>query len=448
MPYSLQPGMQATMRETMAAAGGTTGGDAFLRELFDVAVTAAHPSAALPPALPPPPARGRILLLSTGKAGGSMMAAAVNHYLAAGVAPERLFGLGTARHGYEGANPLIPVVGAGHPVPDAASVLAAERVLALAAQAGPDDLAVVLMSGGGSANWVAPVAGVDLAAKQALNRALLRSGAPIDEINCVRKHLSRIKGGRLAVSIGAPVVTLAISDVPGDDPSTIASGPTVPDPTTLADARAILARRRVDPPSAIAAALLDPANETPKPGDPAFARTTFGIIARPRDALAAAVRRAAAAGLEVIDLGPDVEGEARDVAARQARLALELRAAGRRAVILSGGELTVTIRGEGRGGPNQEFALALALALEGAEGIHALAADTDGTDGGRGEPTDPAGAIVRPDTLGRAQKMGLDPRALLAANDSTGFFAPLGDLLETGPTLTNANDLRAIVVGG
>jgi hydroxypyruvate reductase len=304
----------------------------------------------------------------------------------------------------------------------------------------------VLISGGGSANWIAPAGDVTLAEKQAVSRALLRSGSPIDEINCVRKHLSRIKGGRLAARLACPVHALAISDVPGDDPSTIASGPTVPDPTTLGDARAILERRGIAVPASVVAALSDPANETPKPGDPLFARSRFGIITRPRDALAAAVATVRRAGYEVIDLGPDIEGEAREVAAAQARLALELKAAGRRAVILSGGELTVTIRGEGRGGPNQEFALALALALGTAAGIHALAADTDGTDGGGGEPTDPAGAFVAPDTLARARAAGLDAEGSLAGNNSTAFFERLGDLLRTGPTLTNANDLRAVMV--
>jgi hydroxypyruvate reductase len=419
-----------------------------LGRLFDAAVAAAHPDVTLPAALPSPPVSGRILLLSTGKAGGSMMVAAVRHYLAGGVAPERLFGLGTARHGYEGAPSLIPVIGAGHPVPDAASVGAAERTLSLAAEAQDDDMAVALISGGGSANWIAPAQGLSLSEKQAINTALLRSGAPIGEMNCVRKHLSRIKGGRLAARIRCRLHALAISDVPGDDPSVIASGPTVPDPTTLADARAIVARRGIALPAAATAALADPANETPKPGDPIFGLGSFSIVTRPRDALAAAVDLARAAGYEVIDLGSDIEGEARVVANAQARLALDIRAAGRRAIILSGGELTVTMAGRGRGGPNQEFALALAIALDGAVGIHALAADTDGTDGGRGDPADPAGAIIGPGTLAAASAAGLDPAAMLADNDSTGFFERAGGLLVTKPTLTNANDLRAIVVEG
>ncbi len=421
----------------------------FLRGLFDAAVAAAHPAHALPPVLPPPPAKGRILLLSTGKAGGSMMSAAVRHYTeSCGLSPDRLFGVGTARHGYVDSNPLIPMIGAGHPVPDEGGLEAARRTLAAAAEAGPDDIAVVLISGGGSANWIAPAGDMSLAEKQALNKALLRSGAHIGEINCVRKHLSRIKGGRLAARIGAGRIhAFAISDVPGDDPSTIASGPTVPDPTTQAEARAILAKYRIAIPESAASVLADPAEETPKPADPLFCRTDFSIFVRPRDALEAAEAFARRAGYDVVSLGPDVEGEARDVAAEHARMALDLKRAGRRAMLLSGGELTVTIRGEGAGGPNQEYALALALALDGATGIAALAADTDGADGGRGDPADPAGAFVDPGTLARARAEGLDPAAHLAGNDSTPFFRRLGDLLETGPTLTNANDLRAIVVG-
>jgi glycerate 2-kinase len=424
------------------------GSRVFLRSLFDAAVAAAHPSQALPATLPPPEAQGRVLLLSTGKAGGSMMAAAVQHYREAyGLPDSRMFGLGTARHGYEGSNPLIPVVSAGHPMPDAGSVAATERTLAVAAEARPEDMAVVMISGGGSANWIAPAGRVTLVEKQALTRALLRSGAHIGEINCVRKHLSRIKGGRLARQIGAGRIwTLAISDVPGDDPSTIASGPTVPDPTTQAQALAILARYGLDLPGSIRAVLADPAEETPKPGDPLFQRVSFDIITRPRDGLNAAIMTARAAGYEVLSFGPDVEGEAREVAAAHARIALEMRAAGKRAIILSGGELTVTIRGEGTGGPNQEYALALALALKGAAGIAALAGDTDGADGGRGDPDDPAGALIDATTLTRAARLGHDPAAHLAGNNSTPFFAALGDLLKTGPTLTNANDLRAIMV--
>jgi hydroxypyruvate reductase len=302
------------------------------------------------------------------------------------------------------------------------------------------------MSGGASANWIAP-AGITFAEKQAVTRALLRSGANIGEINTVRKHLSRIKGGRLArAAHPAKIVTCAMSDVPGDDPAVIGSGPTVPDPTTLADARAIVARFQLDVPKAVTRALADPANESPKPGDAAFAAADFRLVARPADAFRAAEAAVRAAGYEHVFLGDQVEGEAREVAAVHARLARDLQAAGRRAVILSGGELTVTIRGNGHGGPNQEYALALAIALAGTAGIAALAGDTDGTDGGAGSASDPAGAFVDGTTATRAQKLGLDPAAFLADNDSTGFFARVGDLIAPGPTFTNVNDFRAIVV--
>ncbi len=377
------------------------------------------------------------------------MTAAAERYYAEkyGLGPDRLQGVGVARYGYEGAAKLIPMVGAGHPVPDQSGIDGTQRVLDLAETATADDLAVVLISGGGSANWIAPAGNLSLAEKQGLTRALLKSGADIGEINTVRKHLSRIKGGRLAARLApATIAAFAISDVPGDDPSTIASGPTVPDATTLADARAVLARYNVPLTGEIGRLLDDPASESPKSGDPAFARSSFTIISRPVDALHAAVNIADAAGYEVISLGPDVEGEAREVAAEHARMALELKAAGRKAIILSGGELTVTIRGEGRGGPNQEYALALAIALQGATGIAALAGDTDGTDGGRGLPTDPAGAIIDETTLQRAGFAGISPQDALNSNDSTGFFEAVSDLLEPGPTLTNANDLRAIVI--
>jgi hydroxypyruvate reductase len=339
------------------------------------------------------------------------------------------------------------MIEAGHPIPDAASLAAAERALALAGSAGGDDLVLVLISGGASANWIAPAAGLALAEKQAVTRALLACGAAIGEINSVRKHLSRIKGGRLALRAHpARVVTLAISDVPGDDPAVIGSGPTMGDPSTLAEARAIVQRYRLDLPAAVARALADPANETPKPDDPIFAASEFMLIARPADAFRAAETAVRAAGYECVSLGDRIEGEARTVAAEHARQARELQAQGRRAVILSGGELTVTIRGKGRGGPNQEYALALACALDGASGIAALAGDTDGTDGGAGESDDPAGALVDGATLARARALGLDPAVFLADNDSTRFFAHLDDLLRTGPTCTNVNDFRAILV--
>jgi hydroxypyruvate reductase len=418
----------------------------FLRDLFDTAVAAAHPANSLPALLPPPP-KGRLIVLAAGKAAGSMSEVTEQHYLGGLNFPaERLAGLAVARHGYGRPLQVIEMIEAGHPVPDEAGLKAASLALALADSTGTADLVLVLMSGGASANWIAPADGLSFADKQAVTRALLRSGANIGEINTVRKHLSRIKGGRLARHAQpARVVTLAISDVPRDEPSAIGSGPTVPDPTMLAEARAIVARYKLDLPDSVTRALNDPANETPKPGDPIFQNTSFTLIARPADALAAAEREARAAGYECIMLGDRIEGEAREVANEHARLARDLLAQGKRAVIMSGGELTVTIKGKGRGGPNQEYALALALALDGTP-LAAIAGDTDGTDGGGGSAEDPAGAYVDGGTASRARKAGLDPAAFLADNDSTGFFSRLGDLLTPGPTFTNVNDFRAIVV--
>jgi len=427
-----------------------------LESLFRDAVAAAHPSRCLPPYLPEPPSRGRLIVLAAGKAAGSLTEVAEQHYLAR-IPESRLDGIAVTRHGYGRPTKHIPIVEAGHPVPDEAGLAGAERTLTIADSAGADDLVLVLLSGGASANWIAPAAGITFADKQATTRALLRSGANIGEFNCVRKHLSRIKGGRLAKRAHpAKVVTLAISDVPGDDPAVIGSGPTVPDPTTLADARAIVAKYRLELPQAVCRALNDPANESPKPGDAAFANTGYRILARPADALAAAQARARAAGYDCVVLGDRLQGEAREVAAAHARLARDYAAQGRRIVILSGGELTVTLRGNGRGGPNQEYALALAIHLDGAnldsanldsaKGIAAMAADTDGTDGGRGRPDDPAGAFIDDTTVKRARTAGLDPAAFLADNDSTGFFNGIGDLFVPGPTFTNVTDFRAIVV--
>jgi hydroxypyruvate reductase len=308
---------------------------------------------------------------------------------------------------------------------------------------------LVLMSGGASALWTAPVAGVAFADKQALTKDLLRCGARISEINTVRRHISRIKGGKLAAAAGrAEVITLAISDVPGDEPAAIGSGPTVADPTTLADAREVLARYKITPAPAIAAALADPANETLKPGDPVLARSRYEIVAAPKASLAAAQARLEAEGYRVVTLGDALEGEAREVAKEHARLALDAKARGERAAILSGGELTVTVTGTGSGGPNQEYALSLAIALDGAAGISGIAADTDGTDGGGGNPDDPAGALVLPDTLARARALQLNAATFLANNDSTGFFRAVGGLVDRGPTQTNVNDFRAILVDG
>jgi hydroxypyruvate reductase len=421
---------------------------ALLRSILDAAIAAAHPDRILAAALPAPPS-GRIAVLAAGKAAAAMAAAAERHYLdALGLDPSRLFGLGTTRHGHGVATRCIRVVEAGHPVPDEAGLQAAADTLALAQTVGPNDLLLVLLSGGGSANWIAPAPGVAFAQKQGLTRDLLRSGAVIGEINTIRKHLSRIKGGRLARAgrdAGA-LVTLAISDVPRDDPAVIASGPTVPDPSTLHEARAIIARYGLALTPELERALNDPANESVKPGDPAFTRASFRILATPRDGLDAAIRVARDAGYEAVDLGSDCEGEARDVAAAHAALARDAHAAGRRVAILSGGELTVTVRGNGRGGPNQEYALALAKHLHDLSGIAAIAADTDGADGGGGDASDPAGAIVDAQTFAAMRALRLDPAAYLADNDATGFFERTGGLIVCGPTLTNINDVRAILV--
>jgi hydroxypyruvate reductase len=425
---------------------------ALLVRLYEAAVTAAHPATCLARALPPVP-DGRILVLAAGKAAGAMAEAAERHYLDTLRLPSgRIHGIAVTRIGYGRPTRVIELVEAGHPLPDQAGIDATERTLALADAVEEEDLVLVLISGGASANWIAPADKVSLADKRKLTGALLASGAVIGEINAVRKHLSRIKGGKLAARIAraengpAPVVTLAISDVAGDDPSAIGSGPTVPDPTTLADARAILARYHIDTPASIAAALADPQNETPKPGDEMFADTTFEIVARPSQALVAASAVARDAGLTSVLIGDRVEGEAREVAALHASHALKLTRGGKPTALISGGELTVTLQGSGRGGPNQEYALALALALGAAPGIAALAADTDGTDGGGGRPTDPAGAFIDETTLSRAAVLGLDPARFLADNDSTGFFERLGDLLTPGPTCTNVNDLRVVLV--
>jgi glycerate 2-kinase len=421
---------------------------AFLESLFRTAVAAAQPANCVPMHLPPAPASGRLIILAAGKAGASMAAVAERHYLdERGVPSARLSGIAVSRRGYGCRTRIVRVVEAGHPVPDAAGLAATRETLALADAAGGDDVVIALISGGASANWIAPAAGLSLQQKQAVTRALLACGASITEVNAVRKHLSRIKGGRLAQhAYPARVTSIAISDVPGDDPAVIGSGPTVPDPSTLADARAIVAQYRLDLPEAVSGALAEPSNETPKPGDPVFANTSFVLATRPADVFRAVERAVRAAGYESVLLGTQIEGEAREVATAQARRALALKAQGRRAVILSGGELTVTLRGKGRGGPNQEYALALALALAEAPGVAALAADTDGTDGGAGLPDDPAGAFIDAGTLARARRLGLDPASFLADNNSTEFFEKLGDLLRPGPTRTNVNDFRAILV--
>jgi glycerate 2-kinase len=427
-----------------------------LLALYDAAVAAAHPEICLPAHLPPPPDGGQLYVVGAGKAAAAMAVAAEEHYRRLG-ALDRVTGFTTAPQGtpaaLTGVRPsVIEIVSARHPTPDEASVRAAEQALALVATATEGDLVLVLLSGGASALWAAPTAGLTLAAKTGLTRGLLKCGADIHEMNTVRRHVSRIKGGRLRKATAASTLTLAISDVPGNDPATIGSGPTVPDPTTLADARAVLDRRRpamealgLTVPSAVIAALADPANETPKPGDPAFRSAEYRLIATPAAALAAAAAQAGRRGYEVIDLGDAVTGEAREVAKAHAKLAREARAAGRRAAIVSGGELSVTVRNvQGRGGRNQEYALSLALALEGGQGISALAADTDGIDGGSGQVTDPAGAIVDAVTLSGA--CHLDAQKFLDNNDATSFFEAAGGLIVRGPTHTNVNDFRVILV--
>jgi glycerate 2-kinase len=416
---------------------------ALLRRMFEAAVEAAEPGSCVPPHLPEPPA-GRTVVVGAGKAAAAMARAVEAHW-----PPDRpLSGLVVTRYGH-GVGPLerIQVVEASHPVPDAAGLAAAARILDLARGLGPEDLALCLISGGGSALLALPAPGIELADKQAVNRALLRSGAGIRDMNCVRKHLSAIKGGRLAAAAApARVVSLIISDVPGDDPSVIASGPTVPDLTTLADARAVLKRFSIIPPPSVEARLSDPAAETPKPGDPAFARTLTRVIAAPQASLEAAAEVARKAGVEPLILGDAIEGEAAEAGrvmagiARQA--AVHRQPAPPPCVLISGGETTVTVRGRGRGGRNVEFLLALAVQLDRLAGVHALAADTDGVDGAE----EVAGAIIAPDTLSRAENLGISAKDRLADNDGHGFFAALGDQIVTGPTLTNVNDFRAILI--
>lgn len=419
---------------------------ALLLKLFETSVSAAHPATCVPPHLPPVPEGGRIVVVGAGKASAAMAQATERHYKSLGQA-DRIGGFVTTRHGFGLPTEIIEVVEAGHPVPDKMSVETAQRALKLAASAGPNDLVLALMSGGASALWSAPAPGITFDAKQALTKKLLRSGARITEMNCIRKHLSAIKGGKLAAAAGGSgLLTLAISDIPGDDPAAIGSGPTIGDPTTLAEAREVIARYKIDIPAEIAAVLADPANETLKPDDPRLARTRFEIVAAPSQSITAAAAVAQAAGFKVVSLGDALEGEARDVGAQQARLALEAKARGERVAIMSGGELTVTVTGDGTGGPNQEYALGLAIALDGASGISALAGDTDGIDGGAGSATDPAGAIVLSDTLSRAAAADLSAAKLLANNDSTRFFRTIGDLVECGPTQTNVNDFRVILV--
>jgi hydroxypyruvate reductase len=416
-----------------------------LRRLFAAGLAAADPARCVPPALAaiePPGPGGRLIVVGAGKASAAMARAVEAHW------PGPLSGLVVTRYGHGVPCSRIEIVEAAHPVPDAAGEAAAARILALVGGLTVNDRVLALISGGGSALLAAPAAGVTLPQKRALTSALLRSGASIGEINGVRKQLSAIKGGRLALAAWpAPVLTLAISDVPGDDPAVIASGPTVGDPGDGAAALAILERYGIPLDPALRARLAAGELATPKPDDPRLARSRFVLLASPRQMLEAAAAEALRCGVTPLILGDAIEGEAREVARVHAGIALACSRhgfpAGKPCVLLSGGETTVTLRGEGgRGGRNSEFLLGLALALDGAPGIAALAADSDGIDGSE----DNAGAFVDPQTPARARALGLDGRAALAANDAWGYFAALGDLLVTGPTLTNVDDFRAILV--
>jgi glycerate 2-kinase len=412
-----------------------------LREMFDAAVGAAHPSLCLPPYLAKvAPPKGRVIVVGAGKAAAAMAAAVEKHY------PAPVEGLVVTRYEHGAPTSRIEVVEASHPVPDAAGRDAAKRVLKAVEGLTEDDLVLALISGGGSALLALPAEGVSLEEKQIVNKALLKSGATISEMNCVRKHLSAIKGGRLArAAAPARVVALMISDVPGDDLSVIASGPTVPDATTRQDALAVIAKYKIEAPAAVLAHLNSPACETPKPGDPIFERVQNILIATPQGSLDAAAAVAKKAGFTPCILG-DLEGESRDVALVHAGIAKQIALHGQPfeppVAIISGGETTVTVRGKGKGGRDAEFLLALTLALEGFGGISAIACDTDGIDGSE----DNAGAIMTPDSFARAQKAGVDLKALFANNDAYTAFEKLGDLIVTGATRTNVNDFRVILV--
>jgi glycerate 2-kinase len=413
-----------------------------LRDMFEAAVGAALPEKCVPPHLPAPPS-GRTIVVGAGKAGGAMAKAVEDHW------PGSLEGLVVTRYGHGVPCRRITVVEASHPVPDVAGQDAAKRILSLVKGLTADDLVLCLISGGGSALLALPAERITLADKQAINKALLKSGASISEMNCVRRHLSAIKGGRLAAAAApARVVTLMISDVPGDDPSVIASGPTVADPTTSGDALAILQKYAIDVPANVCAHLASPAAETLKPGDPRLAGVTNVMIATPQMSLEAAAAVASKAGVTPLILANDIEGEARDVALVHAAIARQVHRFGQPSpppcLLISGGETTVTLRGTGLGGRNTEFLLALAIALDGHPGIYALAADTDGIDGSE----DNAGAIIAPDSLARAENLGISAKAMLANNDPFTFFSAIGDLVVTGPTLTNVNDFRAVLVLG
>jgi hydroxypyruvate reductase len=411
-----------------------------LRQMFDAAVEAAQSSHCLPPHLPEPP-RGRTLVIGAGKASAEMARVVEQHW------PGELSGLVVTRYGYAVPCERIEIAEAAHPVPDEAGLVAARRILDMVSGLTADDLVICLISGGGSSLLVLPDDDLTLADKQDINRALLKSGATISEMNCVRRHLSAIKGGRLAAACHpARVVTLLISDVPGDDPADIASGPTTVDRTTCADALAILRRYAIDIPAKVRALLESGRGESVKPGDPRLGGNETRMITTPQMALEAAAAVARAAGVTTHILGDSIEGEARDVGIVMAGIARQVATRGQPftppCILLSGGETTVTVRGDGRGGRNVEFLLSLAVTLNGLAGVHAIACDTDGVDG----QEEIAGALLAPDTLVRAWEQGIKPRESLANNDGHGFFQALGDSVICGPTLTNVNDFRAIYI--
>jgi glycerate 2-kinase len=413
---------------------------ALLRQMFDAAIAAAQPSRNVPPHLPPPP-KGRLVVIGAGKASAAMARAVEQHW------PGELSGLVVTRYGHAVPCRRIEIVEAAHPVPDGAGLAASRRLLQVVRGLSADDLVLCLISGGGSALLPLPLEGLTLEHEQAVNRELLRSGAGINEMNCVRRHLSGIKGGRLAAACHpAPVLTLAISDVPGDDPMNIASGPTVADPTTCADALAVVRRHGIALPPEVREALESGRGESVKPGDPRLARAAFRLVATPQRSLDAAAQVARDAGVAPLLLGDAIEGESREVGKVMAGIASSVAQHGQPlappCVLLSGGETTVTVRGRGRGGRNVEFLLSLALALDGLPNAWAIAGDTDGVDGAE----EVAGAIVAPDTLERSRQMGLRAADRLADNDGHGYFEALGDQVFTGPTLTNVNDFRAVLV--
>lgn len=411
-----------------------------LRAMFDAAIAAAQPALCVPRHLPTPP-KGRLVVIGAGKASAAMARAVEDHWRGP------LTGLVVTRYGYAVPCERIEIVEAAHPVPDSSGEAAAKRMLDVVRGLTSDDLVLCLISGGGSSLLPLALPGLTLEDKQALNRALLASGASISETNCVRRHLSAIKGGRLAAACHpARVLNLLLSDVPGDDPVDIASGPTVPDSSTCADALEILRRYGIDVPPLALALLETGEGETLKPDDPRLPPIETRFVATPQMALEAAAAVARDAGLAPCVLGDAIEGEAREVAKTMAGIALQVARHGQPlaapCVLLSGGETTVTLRGRGRGGRNVEFLLALGIALNGEPGMHALAGDTDGVDG----QEEIAGALLTPDTLARARAQGMRPRERLDDNDGHGFFEALGDSIVTGPTLTNVNDFRAIVI--